>query len=757
MATRYDPSSGLNIDDEDGRVVDPEVTGSDVVTEGELGGVPTPGMEAPTNPDDGSQIEMGPDDGGDGAMLSAIEEATAPGEEVKPGESKGTGGSVGSSSGVTASTAHGRKAAGGYFDRARADAAAESDGYANDINAAQEKFQSGWDKRHAAIDEVERVTREHHTELSQIAQDRLTYLTKQQDMEERAALVSQAQANKYMQGYEQDMLAVRQLNMQSGNPLGGLGGFQKLSLGAAAFAQGFLGARYGINVNVTGQVDNWVKQEMDHHQRVIANAKDIAQSNLTLYGLARQNAKDDWEARERLRGLVIDGLKTKVVMEANRFHSDLAKSDAMEKVAQLEMLAAQTKIGLRDKIMKETHDTLKMHLDAANQEFGRTIESRQQSATASYQNRMAKVAEREQTMKENKENKVEEMTWTPISDPSTPEVDETGIETNSGLNRWMPDENADKENRTFAVKKAAEYRQAYKEGREAMDELIRLRKGAEKVMGLPAIYRERDENYMLYKANKDRLIGTVQKAMTGLSFTEGETKKWEGQVPDEKIFGDDMGKMMYNFSNSALRQYNSQMSSMEGAGLRKIRHDELQKYGKYTRYENLDESTKARNKVNLTDDPATATSAGKEVASVREKQEEPASIRKVVDEALNEDVPEHPTYLPKASKPWKSFMGDSPQPFEAEAIDRLARGVLDPEGFHKAHPEDKDMVSDRGMLRKQLLESLGTIATGERVKPEIQRYAATLHGYLTTAYDVKNGTKDERDKMKTELWGNLKE
>lgn len=149
----------------------------------------------------------------------------------------------------------------------------------------------------------------------------------------------------YLGQYEQQLAAVRTLTAQSGNPLQSLSGSQAAGLSLAAFAQGFL-APAGVHIDVTGQIDRWVERSMQEHQMAIQNARQNAGDTLNLYQLARQSSQDDYEAAQRYRGFVIEGLKAGVQAEASRWGSQAAVAAAQDKVAQLDVAAAQSKVQL---------------------------------------------------------------------------------------------------------------------------------------------------------------------------------------------------------------------------------------------------------------------------------------------------------------------------------------------------------------------------------------------------------------------------
>src|SRR5574338_251137 len=154
-------------------------------------------------------------------------------------------------------------------------------------------------------------------------------------LEQQLAGEAHAERAGYIAAYKEQLAVVKQLAMQSGNPINQLSRGEAFGLAGAQFAQGFLAAQ-GINIDVAGQVDRWVDRSIQEHQMKIANARASADDQLHLYQIARQNSQDEWEARQRYRGFVIAGLQTAIQLNAQRFQSDVAMARAQEHIARLQ-------------------------------------------------------------------------------------------------------------------------------------------------------------------------------------------------------------------------------------------------------------------------------------------------------------------------------------------------------------------------------------------------------------------------------------
>jgi len=659
-------------------------------------------------------------------LFDALEQAPTPG--AAPGVVKAGGGVSASFRGVTE---RGKKASGSVFDQEEAKADADRARLQAQMLQQKAGLDAGFNKQRVALDEMARVDTEHHEQLRDLHQQQLEFNQIQSNLEVMAHAKAKAEAAQYMQNYQQEMLGVKQMMMQSGNPMNQIGLAGGSILAGAAFVQGFLGAR-GININVTGQIDHWVEREMQAHQQAISNRQNMAQNQLTLYGLARQNAQDDFEARQRLRGFITEGMKAKLLMEADRYASGAAKADAMAKAAQLDLDQQNTLIALQNGVEQR-----------AFQRDAQAIQAAAARAKASVDYGHLQVErDRERRLSTPKEDHKDPMQ--PISDPSSPQLDpfgkrvvdkKTGKVINSGAYLWAPDEKADKTNRVQAVKKAAELKSNYQYAAGAVDKLIELRKGAEKYMGLPEWMKERDEGYMRYKAEQTRLITIIRRAATGLSFTEGESKTYTSQLEDDKILGDKLDKLVYDFSEDMREHYNAEMNSLVGAGLRKLSPEERQAYG-YQVYDDLDVSGQARDNINLSETAPVKSAVDQDVRGAVGNSGEftdKTNPQKMIDG--KPDFFDLPT-LKEPTKGWQRYIGDGvPQPEETLRIEEIARGIISPESYRKLHPEDKDMPRRDEVLRGRLREALVDI--GGKGTGTTARYANTLVGTINAIYDME--------------------
>lgn len=262
------------------------------------------------------------------------------------------------------STPHGEKFAGGVFgdaDRRISDFEKQD---AQRVADQQKQADQHYGQYERAVGGEVDATKQ-FAERDQTLQQRLVDFTQHAaEVEQRMQGEARAERERYLASYREQLSGVRQLAMQSGNPMDNMSRGQAFGLAGAQFAQGFLAAR-GIHIDVSGQVDRWVDRSIQEHQQKIANMRGAAEDQLHLYEIARQNSQDDWEARQRYRGFVIQGLQTSIQMNASRFQSDIAMARARQQVAKLQIEADATERQIGDAHFSRVHQDMATEFDRA--------------------------------------------------------------------------------------------------------------------------------------------------------------------------------------------------------------------------------------------------------------------------------------------------------------------------------------------------------------------------------------------------------
>lgn len=216
-----------------------------------------------------------------------------------------------------------------------------------------------------AVDEGMEIESRYNDGLRQIHERQRDFLETQRHVEEQFYLHGQQERQKHVAAYQEQLGAIRQLVAMDANPLHNVDKGRAAGLGLAQAAQGFLAAQ-GIQIDVTGQIDKWVDRELTQHQAKIANTGKLAEGTLTLYNLARQNASDDYDARQRLRGFVIEGFKVHLMAEADRFNSDIGRAKAKAQIAALDKEQAATIERIGNTHFQQWHATYSGLVDEAS-------------------------------------------------------------------------------------------------------------------------------------------------------------------------------------------------------------------------------------------------------------------------------------------------------------------------------------------------------------------------------------------------------
>lgn len=378
---------------------------------------------------------------------------------------------------------------------------------------------------------------------------------------QRQSLVK-ADREHYMGQYENQLAAVRQLTVQSGNPLETLSGVEAGGLSLAMFAQGFL-APAGIHIDVSGQVDRWVERSMREHQTKIANARQNASDTLNLYSLARQASQDDWEASQRYRGFVIEAAKQGVQAEASRWGSQVAVAAANEKIALLNTEYTKTKITLGQHRQDQVDKITQEEYTYAHNKAMEGIEGAKVQLERDKMNAAAKAKEKSIAF---------------ITNPFAVQRNEKGKRVSGPRRDYALDPNAEEVVKKDAIERVGKAREAADNMQRGLEDLRDLKKEMGTQYG-PKWYKDRNsEAYRRFDHKRTIIVGDVVKYMSGLSSTPQEQAKYEGLLKDDRWLEhgghasdiDDLAKWGHDHYDSAMHtpgviQVPENMRTYEGA------------------------------------------------------------------------------------------------------------------------------------------------------------------------------------------------
>lgn len=182
--------------------------------------------------------------------------------------------------------------------------------------------------------------------------------------EQENAAAAKEDGAKFLQNYTQQLAAVRALTVNPVGPIAELSPGAMGGLSAAMFTQGFLAAR-GIKIDVAGQVDNYIQRSIHEQERRIGQAQQGVQDQMSLWQIAKQNSHDEWEARQRYRGFMLESMKASNDVLTSRFKSQLATADAGALNAQLDTQSHQAAFALRDRHEQRVLEMRKYYSDEA--------------------------------------------------------------------------------------------------------------------------------------------------------------------------------------------------------------------------------------------------------------------------------------------------------------------------------------------------------------------------------------------------------
>lgn len=495
----------------------------------------------------------------------------------------GTSSGSGISASFRGSTEAGRQATTGFFDQASEDTAAMMEAQGGRFTAEAEATQRHYDTLRDSTIEQGKSERYHQKQLEQLSREVQDFNESAAELEERIHADGKVVREQILGEYREQLAGVRALAATSGNPLGGLGLGQAGAMGGAMFAQGFLAAQ-GIQIDVGGQIDKWVDRSIAEHQMKIKNAQQGAADTLNLYDIARQSSKDDWEARQRYRGFVIQGFQSAIQIEAARFGSEIAVQRAMQRSAELEIEKTKSIAGIGDRYFATYVQTHTMALNEAEKRAQASVQERelkirqQQANTASYSARTARMEQERLSAPPAPEERAD-MGFSDgelvVDAQGNPVLDANG--NRQVEKKWEVDPALQKQDPTAA-------REVFKTGRETednykmlLDATTRLGKSHEealkvwngmnpgvRMVGWKAAARL-DDTGAIGRYLQDREVWVMAKIRmnSGLAASENEANRHYGLVELDKLleFGSKGGQRIANLRKTASEDFERKMQS----------------------------------------------------------------------------------------------------------------------------------------------------------------------------------------------------
>lgn len=504
------------------------------------------------------------------------------------------------------------------------------------------------------------------------------------NLEQRIAGESKAERAKYLASYQEQLAGVRQLAMQSGNPIGKLDASGAAGLMGAQFAQGFLAAR-GIQIDVTGQIDRWVDRSIQEHGQQVAQMRESANDTLHLYDLARQSSQDDYEARQRYRGFVIQGLQSSVQMNAARFQSDIAIAHAKEQVSKLQIEADQTERTIGDQHFNRVHQMMTTEYDKAFKQGSLAIESQKLDLEKQ------KIA----AAKAVKEAKLPAY----VVDPTQYAVGDNGKRASGS--KVVAVYNPDAPGVTKAaenISNASTYHGNIQRGIERLRDLK-----PDSASWASIVSKTDSPEYRRFDTARNELIADLLLANSGKAVTDAEFQRYKSMLQDNSKWQKGNNDALFGeLETSSRRKLNAVFEGEQAAGnIRTLAAGEqvdprFGAQGRYMPYEApLDPRGASIDDADM--------HGGKPVQSFGEV------------EAVAAQSDDKKTTKP--SKAYAELVGQSPdeqQPHNTVPVELLARVFLDPKSARTAFAaEAHGLPDDDNTVKRQAIDSLQTIAAGK--------------------------------------------
>lgn len=639
-------------------------------------------------------------------------------------------------------TEDGMKKSRGYFGRAESNAEAFSraDAARTDQDVAQTEASYGELDR--GLEAQAEATRIFEAGMADLDRRQAEFHKENAELEKRLTDESIAERERYLADYEAKLAGVAQLSAQSGNPYATMGATQAYGLAGAAFIQGFLAVKSGVQLNVTGQIDKFIDRSIQEHQQKIAGAKADARSSLHLYETAKSLAADKAEARAVYRGFVLQGLKTQVDATARRFNSNLALAQAQQTKAKLDLELNATRRALGDRHFERTHTFLQSERQAAVQEANLAFENRRLQLEGFRTSLAAQAAKAE------KPEKLAPV----VVDPSQVKYDKSGKPISGG--KVVGVYNLDSPGVAQAQQKIAEAQTLHEMVSSGVSRLMQLKpKG---VTWSKFVANKTSPEYQQWDTARNLLVVDIIKAKSGVAFSQAEWDRQITALKDNGIWTDttNLSDELTAQSRNLLR---STIKSQIGSNIRAFRPGEAvdQRYGAdesgyLPAFRELDIKGAQASEANRSTDkpvPTAVSQLSSPVGARGDDADAGVASNSFAKFAAGYDKP---VGIVKYSEGGTLLEGTKVaklhQPDWVRKMDTIALGIVNPDALKAAHeagfftlgqkPEGE--IESPEKIRTDALAALRAIRQGEGGASEAQRaYARHLEALLENPQEAQ--------------------
>lgn len=591
----------------------------------------------------------------------------------------------------------------------------------DEAQRSMDEFQTGYQRNMDATDAQAKVQALQAEAQSKILEDQQNFLRESAELDKVMYAESKADADQYLHNYQQQIAAVRQMTVNA--PMATLPKWQAGGVSLAMFAQGFLAAQ-GIHIDVGGQVDRWIDRNIEEQQRQIGQAEKGADDQLNLWRIARETSRDDLEARQRYRGMMLESMQTALDLNAARFASPLAKSAAEVAKSKVALEAVNTARTIRDNYEQQVLANRKAYRDEMHMKVMERIQSIHAGA-ASMQAQAAMLAATNKGKAGEETIKIQD-TRNVQRDPKTGKP-VSGGQVVAEFQKGTPE---------AVVKKVSDSQEAHDNLQSGLDRLRELYKELDTNFGPGWLRNRRSEAYTLFSAERDRIVGDIMRSMTGMAATDAERAKWENQLKDDGYLQQGPNRLPELIDGMAEWGRKKFENSLHQPGVRVLPQSE--RY--YTEQVSVDPETsalsEARKNVRL---PSTIEQIAGPAATDRERlvDRKPTKFY----EQANPNNPAEGDSLGVAYGKMQSQMMEKyhGRPAWSVQLEDLARASLDPAEFAKGKTNTdpskpfSEKPEDIGM---QALDALDNIANGRPVGPGAPVAPADRQAYAKKLADM---------------------
>lgn len=183
--------------------------------------------------------------------------------------------------------------------------------------------------------------------------------------------IAMQKTRQYASDYEVQLKQLASMGVNPGRLYSNMTVGQKGTALVSAFVTDFLGTK-GIKTSAMDIINRGIDQDIDAQVNAINNKRAVADGFARLWSMQREQSTSDYEAKIRMKGMMLESFKTEVAGKLGQFDSDIARAKIPLALAQVDENLAKVKV-----------DLIKFRNDQFNQDANRNVQIRGQNVQAS--------------------------------------------------------------------------------------------------------------------------------------------------------------------------------------------------------------------------------------------------------------------------------------------------------------------------------------------------------------------------------------